>query len=98
MLVTLKTRLTAKKELAKDVYLLKFDIDEPSSFTFAPGQYVILLVPQENGMARRLFSVASSAADSSSFELLVKYLPEGLASQYFRTLKTGDAAMFQGPA
>ena len=98
MLQTLQTRLTAKKRLTEDVYILELT-PEDGSFDFKAGQYVILHIPQSNGeTVRRLYSIASSAHTPGSFELLVKFLPGGVASEFLKKLPLGESFMCQGPA
>lgn len=99
MIHTYHTRLTDKKLLAPEVYLLRFELTESKEIEFIPGQYVILRLTTPEGLpASRLFSIASSNALKSSFELLIKLEPFGLASTYFDKLQVGEEATFQGPA
>lgn len=99
MLQTLTTRLIQKIQLTSDVYLFKFTLLTPKEINFLPGQYVILNIPQNNGVVlHRLYSIASPPSQKGSFELVVKLIPEGVASLYFLNLKEGDNSFFQGPA
>ena len=94
-----QAKLLRKEQIAPDVLFLKFELHPGQQLEFIAGQYLILLVPTPTGdPARRLFSIASSDSQKESFELLVKLMPEGLASDYFRGLEIGDSAYFQGPA
>jgi NAD(P)H-flavin reductase len=99
MIQTYKTTLSEKKQLTSDVFLYKFKLIEPVTLSFIPGQYLILLVPKENGEnARRLYSIASPNTTTGEFELLVKLIPNGCASMYFKKIQVNDECEFQGPA
>ncbi len=99
MLITYKTTLTSKFQLTDDVYLYRFKLIEPATISFIPGQYMILLVPQENGeKARRLYSIASANTVTNEFELLVKLISNGCASCYFEKMQINNECEFQGPA
>jgi NAD(P)H-flavin reductase len=86
--------LTEKKCLISDQLLLKFSLVEPKQIVFKAGQYIMLKV---NGQTR-LYSIFSSEKNQDSFELMIKFIPNGLASSYFSNLKVGDRVEFQGPA
>ena len=61
---------------------------------FKAGQYLILKINDQ----ARLYSIFSPENIKDFFELMVKIIPGGLASNYFISLKTGDKVNFQGPA
>lgn len=99
MLTNYKTQLTQKTQLTSDVFIYKFKLIEPSTISFIPGQYLILMVPQEGGeKARRLYSIASPNTVTNEFELLVKLIPNGCASCYFEKLNINNEVEFEGPA
>lgn len=99
MIQIFKTTLSKKTQLTSDVWLYAFSLNDPKEISFIPGQYVILIVPQENGeKARRLYSIASSNTSTNGFELLVKLVPGGCASCYFEKMQINDECEFQGPA
>ncbi len=99
MLQTFKTRLSTVQPLAPNVFLYDFALLEQAEVKFFAGQYMILLVPQQNGSpARRLYSVASPVQQSNSFSLVVQLVEGGLASSYLQTLRVGSEVGFQGPA
>ncbi len=99
MLTTYKTRLSSKTQLTETVCLFHFDLIDPKEFSFIPGQYMILLVPQENGeTARRLYSIFSSVTKKTGFDLLVEHVPGGVASEYLKRITVDQEVEFQGPA
>jgi len=91
----LKTTLSSKQQLAPDVWLFRFDLSQGQQLNFAAGQYLILMIGEEQ---RRLYSISSPVDQKDSFELLVKLLPQGVGSDYLRALEPGQRAFFQGPA
>ncbi|PIX68461.1 hypothetical protein COZ40_03185 [Candidatus Roizmanbacteria bacterium CG_4_10_14_3_um_filter_39_13] len=89
--------LSSKQFVTNDVCYLLFSFDDPE-FTYAPGQYIILSIPTSTTPLKRLYSFAGSNTTRGSFELLVKIVPGGAASEYIRILKMGDKVEVSGPA
>ncbi len=99
MIQTYQTTLTEKKELVPEVWYFKFVIPETQELQYTAGQYMILFVPQPEGHSvRRLYSVLSAPQGQKFFELVIKLVPGGIASEYLKTLTVGSRATFQGPA
>ncbi len=96
MIQTYKAHLVEKKQMSSDVIMFKFQADKPVEFV--PGQYLILFVPQGQTPLRRLFSVSSAPSKDGTFELLVKIILGGAASEYLPRITPEDEVMFQGPA
>ncbi len=94
------TAILQKKEyLNPEVIFAEFKLVEPKEINFSAGQYIILEVPiKENQVVRRLYSIASPATEKNKVELMVKILPDGLGSQYLKSLKLGETVKFSGPA
>lgn len=80
--------------MAQSIFELVFTIQNNEQLPFQAGQYVILKI----GEQRRLFSISSSSDRCDQFELLVKLIPGGVASEYFKNIVVGETAQFQGPA
>jgi len=99
MLSVYQTSLIGKNQLTSDVYLFRFRLIEPKELNFKSGQYMILNVPKDDGgVVKRLYSIASPSWEKTSFELLVKIVPGGVASTYLKNLAPGDKVIFEGPA
>ena len=98
MLLTYKTILSKKSQLNSDTYLYHFDLLEPKEINFEVGKYLIINILTDKGSVSRLYSIASSAAEKNSFELIIQIIPGGLASSYLSNLKVKDEIIFQGPA
>lgn len=98
MIKAFQATLTKRTELTHDTDFFSFEIED-ETLEFAGGQYVILMIKQPNGeMVRRLYSISSEEQNTKGFDLLVKRIPDGLASNYLVCLHVGDKASFQGPA
>lgn len=97
-MINFKATLERRDTLPGNVTLLKFAPEPPLPLAFRAGQYLILTVPHEVLPVRRLYSVASSDRDTSSFELLIKQVPGGIASGFVAKLAVGQKVDFQGPA
>lgn len=98
MIKSFQATLTKREDFTHDISLFSFEITN-DSLEFLAGQYVILMVKQANGeMVRRLYSISSEAQNTKSFDLLVKIIPNGVASTFLDGMKVGESASFQGPA
>jgi Na+-transporting NADH:ubiquinone oxidoreductase subunit F len=98
MFLTYKTILSQKTQLTSDTYLYHFDLIEPKEINFKAGQYLILKIPSDKGPISRLYSIASSDTIKSSFELIIRIIPGGLASNYLSSMSENTEVIFQGPA
>jgi CDP-4-dehydro-6-deoxyglucose reductase len=76
-----------------------FSLLSPGEFKFRAGQFLMLQLPQTEGNKplTRAYSLASSEQIHNSFRLMIKYIPTGVASEYFWHLKEGDQIQFTGP-
>jgi len=95
---TYQTTLTKKTLFPNDVDLYRFSLDTSKTIVFTPGQYIILKVPVGAGFVNRLYSIASASTQTGSFELLIKRVPGGLASDYINAFVVGQKVEFSGPA
>lgn len=93
------TTLTELNQVTPTMKELKIKIDDPKSFKFKGGQFAMLQVPVEGAEkpVQRAYSIASSADFDNHFNLLIKHVPGGVASEYVAKLKTGDSLKFTGP-
>lgn len=78
---------------------LKIRVKGEAPFQFKGGQFVMLQVPVEGKEKpeQRAYSVASSALETDNFNLLIKHVPGGLASEYVAKMKVNDELKFTGP-
>lgn len=93
--------LVEKRILTHDVYELVFQFEEKEAAAFKAGQFVSIEVPARHAdekMVMRQYSI-SSIPDDTNFELCIKQIPGGRATDgYFPTLTKGDVVSFVGPA
>jgi propane monooxygenase reductase subunit len=83
------------ERLTHDIYDLKLKLENPSDFTFTPGQYLDLHVPGTE--LRRSFSMACLPGDNT-LEFLIRAYPDGaFASLLESGLPPGTAIGFTGP-
>jgi propane monooxygenase reductase subunit len=87
--------VTAVEALTHDIRRLELEVSEPSDFSFVPGQYVDVWVPETE--ARRSFSMANLPGDRR-IELIVKRYPGGRFSGLLDgAIGVGDELRFTGP-
>ncbi len=86
--------LTKKIQLTTDMVELHFS--KSKGFHFTAGQFVQIDVPAEPKNVFRSYSLASTPADES-IEFCVKYLENGKASNFFKSLEIGEEIRFRGP-
>lgn len=98
MIQTYKARLHKKTQVSSETWVFRFELTQGAPLTFVPGQYLILFVPQGQTQARRLFSISTPPSEGNEFELLVKLIPGGAASEYLHHLAPTEEVTFQGPA
>ncbi len=96
-----KTLRLFKKEKISDVSnLFSFQKTDSTPFEFVGGQYIILNVgfdSQEDKPIKRAYSILSSDSETSSFQICVKRLESGKASQILFHLEEGAELEYSGP-
>ncbi|MFY9488405.1 MAG: FAD-binding oxidoreductase [Solirubrobacterales bacterium] len=86
--------ITSLERLTRDIVDLKIEVTEPADFSFVPGQYIDLWVPESD--ERRSFSMANTPGDE--VELMIKCYAGGRFSALLGgELKAGDELRFTGP-
>lgn len=91
-----KTKLVKMVDLTYDIKLLDFKLIKPNTMPFKPGQFAQIKVPGIDIV--RAYSIASNASDPSHIEMIVRYVPNGQASNYvFKALSVGDTVTLTGP-
>lgn len=69
----------------------------PEEFSFKAGQFVTLHVPQDPKPALRAYSIASDENKKNELRLLIKYVENGVASNFVWNLKGQETLNFTGP-
>ncbi len=93
----LKFKLTEIKDYTPRIRELFLRCDEPLSFQFRCGQFVMLHVPTEGKPALRAYSIASDDRISNGFRLIFNFVDGGVASNFVWKLKTGEVVDMTGP-
>lgn len=88
-------------DLTDTIKMLRFRLPEGDSIRFKPGQYVQLKAPIYKGNDEevyRAYSIASSPHNTNYIELVIGYVPKGVATTYVHQyLDVGDKVVINGP-
>lgn len=88
-------------DLTDVIKLLRFKLPEGEEINFKPGQYVQLKAPIYEGSSEeiyRAYSIASSPIHKDYLELIIGYVPQGVATTYVhKFLVVGDHVDINGP-
>ena len=91
-----KTRITHIEDLTYDIKLVRFSLIDPGKIDFRPGQYAQVKVPGIDVI--RAYSIASNPRDDHMVEMVVRYVPKGLATTYLhKALRENDKVTLTGP-
>lgn len=99
--MTFTAKLIARRELTAEVFELEFQA--PAGFTYAPGNFATVRVPQQKGGPLfRSYTFASAPNPQGSFKFLVKLFRgaggrPGQGGGYLKALPLGATAEFLGP-
>jgi len=98
MAVAKSARVVDSRSIGEDTRMLELVAAEPLGFV--GGQYIIVdtkLALPSGKLVKRAYSLLASDADQTRFALLVKRIPEGLASGYLHDVEVGAEIAFSGP-
>lgn len=88
-------------DLNADMKQFRFELVEPKTIDYVPGQYVQLLTPvyeKSSEEVYRAYSISSDPAQKDIIELIIKLVPGGICTTYcFEYLKVGDEVRVNGP-
>lgn len=95
--------LIKKNQLTHDVVHLSLKLLTPPTINFVAGQYILLQIPDGDISSgtpylRRQYSICSPEYEKDHIELVLDYVPNGVASEYIKNLPIGSEMLFQGPA
>jgi propane monooxygenase reductase subunit len=92
----LKTTVAAIEPVTHDIVSLRLALVEPLAFTFRPGQYADIQLP--DGKGHRSFSMATTSRTLGEVQFLIKKYPGGHFSGLLdEGLAVGDALELHGP-
>ncbi len=89
------TEVTALRYLTAEVVELEVRLVAPTTITFQAGQYMFFDVGQGQ---LRCYSMASPPVpDSPVLRFVIELVPQGLGSEFIKSLKVGQSISMQGP-
>lgn len=86
--------LLSKKTIAPSIEMLR--LQPYKKINFKAGQCLNLLIPSDNSLVERSFSIASEP-NQEIIELIVRIVNGGLASTFLQNLQPGDVLKAKGP-
>ncbi len=91
-----KTEVVKITPLTHDIKLVRFQLIEPKTIEFRPGQYAQIEVP---GLEiQRAYSIASNPKETDHLELIIRQVPGGKATTFVhKALEVGDKIRILGP-
>lgn len=94
-------RVESITDLTDTIKLIRIKLPEGEEVNFKAGQYVQLKAPLYKGNDEeiyRAYSIASSPSEKDHIELIIGYVPEGIATTYVHHhLNEGDIVNINGP-
>ncbi|MFN8626619.1 MAG: FAD-dependent oxidoreductase [Candidatus Binatia bacterium] len=84
-------------EHAPDTRSIFLRLPPPQRLAFIPGQFISCLIPQDDGVAVRPYSIASNPEDADVLEICLNLVPGGFGSTYLFGLAIGARVRFTGP-
>lgn len=92
---------TQIKDLTHDIKQFRFELIDPPTIDYTPGQYVQLLSPvyeKSSEEVYRAYSMSSDPAEKNAIETIIRLVPGGICTTYcFEYLKEGDEVKVNGP-
>ena len=92
---------TKISDLTYDIKGFQFELQEPKTIDFVPGQYIQILTPAYEGNDEevyRAYSLSSNPDKKNIIEIIIRLVPGGICTTYcFEHLKQGDTIKLNGP-
>src|ERR1041385_1844077 len=77
---------------------LEFEANEIERFEFIPGQFISVVVPNEEGkLVTRAYSLASAPRGDRTFDLCLNRVQDGFMSNHLCAIEPGTAIPWHGP-
>jgi ferredoxin-NADP reductase len=95
--VIYKMRVAEIRDYTPRIRELFLKCEEPTSFQFRAGQFVMLHVPADPKPLLRAYSIATSEQQTDGYRLIFNYVDNGAASKFVWDLKGGELLDFTGP-
>lgn len=84
-------RITERRELSEDLWVIKVDPGGP--FSFKAGQYATLGVNHEGKRIERAYSIVSSPYETEFLEFFIELVPQGELTPKLYKLHKGDTML-----
>lgn len=94
---TFDVRLARARMISPNVRELGFERTDGSPLDFQAGQWVSLVLPLDEGEARRAYSIASPPEGTGAFEVAITKVDRGPGSTYLHGLSIGSTLRVIGP-
>ncbi len=76
---------------------LAFQLEAAELPAFIPGQFITLLIPQDDKILRRSFSIATVQGKSQHLEIAAGHMENGVATNLLFNLQPGESVTASGP-
>ena len=95
----ISVRLVQREPVADGVVDVRCQLVDPARIPFRAGQFMTLAVGKDEAGrdVRRSYSIASRTEDADVLRFIVRLLPTGLASDFWRDLPLGAQVEMTGP-
>lgn len=93
-----RARIEKIEDLTPTVRAFHLALEEGGRLDFKPGQYVTLHLPHEGKTLTRSYSIASPPGPDARFEVCVKHVHHGTATDHLWRLKPGAHVQLTGPS
>lgn len=88
-------------DLTYDIKMLRFELIDPPEINYKAGQYIQFQSPEYGDVSEsvyRAYSMCGHSGHKDRVELMVRFVPEGIATTYiFNHLTVGEEVTFTGP-
>lgn len=93
----IKTRLEKIFQLTPSVRTFRFRFPEGKWISFKAGQFCMVQVPKGDKPLKKAYSICSAPFETGTIDLCIKLVEGGYATNWFWTLKEGDAVTITIP-
>ncbi|MBI9017769.1 MAG: 2Fe-2S iron-sulfur cluster binding domain-containing protein [Phycisphaerae bacterium] len=83
--------------LTSDINEITMKLNEPTEISQREGQYVQVQASSPDGEVFRAYSISSAVYEKNIVELIVRQIPNGIASTYLCEIEAGAKVNFTGP-
>ncbi len=94
---TFDVRLTRAHMITPNVKELHFVREDGAAMAHAPGQWISLILPLQEGEVRRSYSIASPPHADGTFDLAITHVNGGPGSTYLHAMEPGATLRAIGP-